>query len=90
MWTVPPGGDTPTLVPVQVVRYGQDEVQVAGLRDGQRVVTAGVQKLSPGMSVVAVDADGNPIDAGVAASSLTAASPSGRTLAATASPTFNR
>jgi RND family efflux transporter MFP subunit len=90
VWTVPAVGGTPTLVPVQVVRYGQDDVQVTGVRDGQLVVTAGVQKLSAGMSVVAVNADGNPISAGMPGPWPTPADPTGRTFAATASPTVTR
>jgi multidrug efflux pump subunit AcrA (membrane-fusion protein) len=62
VWTVAPGGTAPVLVPVQVLRYGEESVQVTGLADGQLVVTAGVQKLYPGMSVVAVNADGRPLE----------------------------
>jgi RND family efflux transporter MFP subunit len=90
VWTVQAVGGTPTLVPVQVVRYGEDEVQVTGLGDGQLVVTAGVQKLDPGMRVVAVNDEGRPIGAATVARSLNAAMPAGGKLAATSSPTLNR
>jgi len=60
VWTVPASG-TPTLVPVQVVRYAENEVQVSGLREGELVVTAGVQKLNAGLQVVAVNEDGKPV-----------------------------
>jgi RND family efflux transporter MFP subunit len=63
VWIVAADQGTPILAPVQVVRYGQDEVQVSGLRDGQLVVTAGVQKLAAGMRVVAVNDDGQPVAA---------------------------
>ena len=63
----------PALVPVEVVRYGQDEVQVTGLAEGQLVATAGVQKLTPGMTVVAVNAEGQPLARG--ATRMTATPP---------------
>jgi RND family efflux transporter MFP subunit len=87
VWTVATGAGTPTLVPVQVIRYGEEQVQLTGLSEGQLVVTAGVQKLFPGMSVVAVNADGRPIDGAVAALRGEAAP---RTLAAAASSTPTR
>jgi RND family efflux transporter MFP subunit len=68
VWTVNAAGGPPTLVPVQVARYGQDEVQVTGVPDGALVVTAGVQKLDVAMNVVAVDADGNRLAAAAALS----------------------
>ncbi len=80
VWTVAPGGSAPTLVPVQVLRYEQELVTVAGLHDGQLVVTAGVQKLFPGMNVLAVNAEGRPLAAAVANShapqALVSAAPS--------------
>jgi len=63
VWTIPRGEARPRLLPVQVVRYGEDQVQVVGLKDGEYVVTAGVQKLAPGMNVVAVGSDGQPLPA---------------------------
>lgn len=89
VWTVQ-GEGAPILVPVQVVRYGEDEVQVTGVRDGELVVTAGVQKLDAGMSVVAVNADGKPMLAGVSASPRNAVLPAGGALAATSSSTVQR
>jgi RND family efflux transporter MFP subunit len=61
VWVVPAAGGAPVLTPVQVVRYGADEVQVSGVRDGELVVVAGVQTLYPQMHVVAIDADGRQI-----------------------------
>lgn len=66
LWTIPKGETRPRLVPVQVVRYGEDQVQVTGVKEGEYVVTAGVQKLAPGMNVIAVDADGQPMPASAA------------------------
>ena len=87
VWTVAPGAGTPTLVPVQVIRYGEEQVQLTGLSEGQLVVTAGVQKLFPGMSVVAVNAEGRPLDGAVAALPGEAAP---HALAAAASSTATR
>lgn len=75
VWTVEGNGSAPTLVPVEVVGYGQDEVQVTGLAAGQLVAIAGVQKLSPQMKVVAVDSADRPVLA-QAASAQAAAQPS--------------
>lgn len=61
VWVVDAARGRPVLSPVRVVRYAQDEVQVAGLRAGELVVTAGVQKLAADMPVVAVDGDGRPL-----------------------------
>lgn len=60
VWAVGSDGRL-VLVPVQLVRFGQDEVQLAGLADGQLVVTAGTQKLAEGMAVSAVDAQGRTV-----------------------------
>jgi hypothetical protein len=61
------------------VRYGQDDVQVSGLAEGQLVAIAGVQKLIPTMHVVAVDGNDKPVSAHAAPS-----------LAAARSSTLNR
>ncbi len=60
VWTVDADGRL-ALAPVQLVRAGQDEVQLAGLSAGQLVVTAGTQKLAAGMTVAAVDAQGRAV-----------------------------
>lgn len=44
------------LVPVAVHAYRNDEVLVAGLPEGGHVVTAGVQKMSPGLQVSLLEA----------------------------------
>lgn len=52
VWVFDPQKSTVELRPVQVLRYDTDEVLViAGLKNGERVVVAGVQKLWPGMRV---------------------------------------
>lgn len=55
LWIVTPAGDAPMgvveLVPVAVLGYLNDEVLVSGPEAGARVVTAGVQKMAPGMKV---------------------------------------
>lgn len=52
MFVVNPAGDGLALRPVTVAAYEGDQVVVAsGLADGERVVSAGVQKLDPGLPV---------------------------------------
>ena len=52
VWVVNPREQTVALRPVRVARYEQDTVIIAqGLRDGDVVVTAGVQALRPGQKV---------------------------------------
>jgi RND family efflux transporter MFP subunit len=52
VWVVERASGRLTLVPVRVVRYGQDAVVLAdGVKPGDLVVTAGVQKLDPGCLV---------------------------------------
>jgi multidrug efflux system membrane fusion protein len=49
---VDPASQTVGLRPVQIAQYRQDVALVsAGLIDGQRVVSAGVHKLTPGQAV---------------------------------------
>ena len=55
VWVVGEGGKL-TLTPVTVARYGQDEVVVSGgLRGGERVVRAGVNRLHAGLVVRPVE-----------------------------------
>jgi membrane fusion protein, multidrug efflux system len=52
VWVVDPNKKTVSLVPVTVGRYDSSSIIVAdGLRDGDLVVTAGVQALRPGQEV---------------------------------------
>jgi RND family efflux transporter MFP subunit len=52
VWVVNTADFTVELRPVTVLRYEVDQVLISeGLRQGERVVTAGVQKLWPGMKV---------------------------------------
>ena len=41
--------------PVEVIRYTNEAVMVRGVPDGAKVVSAGIQKLSPGLDVVPVE-----------------------------------
>jgi multidrug efflux pump subunit AcrA (membrane-fusion protein) len=56
LWTARRAGDEPIgvveLEPVAVHGYRNDEVLVSGLPAGTLVVTAGVQKMAPGLRVV--------------------------------------
>jgi multidrug efflux pump subunit AcrA (membrane-fusion protein) len=58
VWTVDRERGLATRVPVEVVRFGQDDIVVRGLSAGAWVATAGVHKLTEGMQVTAVDAEG--------------------------------
>lgn len=52
VWLFDPEKSTVELRPVKVLRYESDEFLVVdGLKNGERVVTSGVQKLWPGMRV---------------------------------------
>lgn len=52
VWVVDPKTETVSTRPVQVARFDQNRVIVAGgLKDGEIVVTAGVQALRPGQKV---------------------------------------
>lgn len=52
VWVLPPSADRLELRPVAVAAYAGDLVLVAGgLKDGERVVTAGVHKLDAGQKV---------------------------------------
>lgn len=56
VWLVSPETGEVGLVPVAVAEYRHDVVLIrSGLRDGQRVVTAGVHKLHPGQKVRLLD-----------------------------------
>ncbi len=54
MWTVDDGGALAAR-PVQVRRLQQDRVVVAGLHEGDLVVTLGAQKLDPAARVRVAD-----------------------------------
>lgn len=59
VFVVDPASKTLRLCPVRVARFGTDQVFLAGgLRDGDRVVTAGVSKLRPDQRVALADFDG--------------------------------
>jgi len=52
VWVVRRGAGRPTLTPVEVREYRQDSVVIAaGVKPGDLVVTAGVQKIDPAMAV---------------------------------------
>jgi membrane fusion protein, multidrug efflux system len=52
VWVVGRGARRPTLTPVEVREYRQESVVIAaGVKPGDLVVTAGVQKIDPGMVV---------------------------------------
>lgn len=52
VWVFDPVESSVNLRPVTILRYEDDQILISeGLRSGERVVTAGVQKLFPGMKV---------------------------------------
>lgn len=52
VWVFDPSSSSVTLRPVTILRYEENRVLLTeGLSNGERVVTAGVQKLFPGMKV---------------------------------------
>jgi RND family efflux transporter MFP subunit len=52
VWVFDPASSSVNLRPVTILRYEDNQVLLTeGLRSGERVVTAGVQKLFPGMKV---------------------------------------
>jgi RND family efflux transporter MFP subunit len=61
LWVARPAGNEPIgiaeLAPVQVHGYRNDEVLVSGLPAGTLIVTAGVQKMAPGLRVALPGAD---------------------------------
>jgi len=62
LWTARPAGSAPLgtvqLAPVVVHGYRNDEVLVSGLPAGTLIVTAGVQKMAPGLRVALPAASG--------------------------------
>src|SRR3984893_15276685 len=58
VWVVDPGKKTVSLLPVTVGHYDTSSIIVVdGLRDGDLVVTAGVQALRPGQQVRLLETD---------------------------------
>jgi RND family efflux transporter MFP subunit len=58
VWVVDPDKKTVSLLPITVGRYDTSSITVAdGLRDGDLVVTAGVQALRPGQEVRLLETD---------------------------------
>lgn len=55
VWQIDNSGSRLVAQPVEIVRYTDEAVLVRGLADGAKVVSAGVQKLTPGLEVVAVE-----------------------------------
>jgi RND family efflux transporter MFP subunit len=55
VWQVENAGSKIVAQPVEVIRYTDEAVLVRGVADGARVVSAGVQKLTPGLDVAPVE-----------------------------------
>lgn len=66
--------------PVEVIRYMNETVLVQGVADGTKVVSAGVQKLTPGLDVVPVERSGSGMNLGMPPVHAAMTSASGRQL----------
>ncbi|MGE5470681.1 MAG: efflux RND transporter periplasmic adaptor subunit [Bacteroidota bacterium] len=55
VWVVDNAGRKLVAQPVDVLRYTDEAVLVRGVPEGAKVVSAGLQKLAPGLDVVAVE-----------------------------------
>ncbi|PKO88867.1 MAG: efflux RND transporter periplasmic adaptor subunit [Betaproteobacteria bacterium HGW-Betaproteobacteria-12] len=79
VWQVASGGSKLVAQPVEVIRYTDEAVLVRGLPDGTKVVTAGIQKLTPGLEVVAVERSASGMNLGMApVQAATASAPGSR------------
>jgi multidrug efflux pump subunit AcrA (membrane-fusion protein) len=57
VWVVNPGDGSVALQPIEIERHDADTIVVSnGLKDGDVVVTAGVQTLVPGQKVRLLEA----------------------------------
>ncbi|HCI52469.1 MAG TPA: efflux RND transporter periplasmic adaptor subunit [Gallionella sp.] len=59
IWQVDNSGRKLIAKPVEVLRYTNEAVQVRRLADGAKVVSAGIQKLVPGIDIVPVERSGS-------------------------------
>jgi RND family efflux transporter MFP subunit len=66
VWRIDAGGQHVVAQPVAVLGYDDDVVFVAGLHDGDRIVSAGVQKLDPGLAIAPQERSGDGLNTGVA------------------------
>ena len=55
VWQVDNSGSRLVAKAVQVIRYTNEAVLLRGMADGTKVVSAGIQKLTPGLAVVPVE-----------------------------------
>lgn len=55
VWQIENAGNKIVAQPVEVIRYTDEAVLVRGIADGAKVVSAGVQKLTPGLEVRPVE-----------------------------------
>lgn len=65
VWQVDNTGKRLIEQPVEIVRYTDDAVLVRGLTDGARVVSAGIQKLDPGIEVLPVERSASGMNLGM-------------------------
>jgi RND family efflux transporter MFP subunit len=79
VWQMDDSGKRLTAKPVEVIRYTDESALVRGLSDGARVVSAGIQKLDPGLDVTPVERSASGMNLAMPpASSDKASVPEGR------------
>lgn len=65
VWQVENTGSKIVAQPVEVIRYTDEAVLVRGIADGAKVVSAGVQKLTPGLEVAPVERTTSGVNLGM-------------------------
>lgn len=78
VWLVASPGGKLVAQPVAVVRYTDEAVLVRGLADGAKVVSAGTQKLVPGLDVVPVERSASGMNLGMSPVVAEASAPGDR------------
>lgn len=62
VWQIDASGRRIVEKPVEVIRYTDEAVLVRGLENGAKVVSAGIQKLDPGLDVIPVERSASGIN----------------------------
>lgn len=63
VWQIDGSGRRLVAQPVDVIRYADETVLVRGLKDGAKIMSAGIQKFDPRIDVVAVERSGSGLNA---------------------------
>lgn len=65
VWQVASAGSKLVAQSVEVIRYTDEAVLVRGVPDGAKVVSAGIQKLAPGLDVIPVERSASGMNLGM-------------------------